>query len=71
MNEMLEAMATNANTPSNLLPDKPPMEDFSAWEDPDIKAFLKDVTGETPKGNPKHETLVKLAEEAVAAREAA
>ena len=48
-----------------------PSEGFDAWEDQNIKAFLKDATGEKPKGNPKHETLVKLAEEAVAAKQEA
>ena len=46
-------------------------EDFKVWQSQDIKAFLKDATGEKPKGNPKHETLVKLAEEAVAAKQEA
>ena len=50
---------------------KAPSEGFDAWEDQNIKAFLKDATGEKPKGNPKHETLVKLAEEAVAAKQQA
>ncbi len=50
---------------------KPAGEDFNKWEDPDIKAFLKDVNGAVPKGNPKHETLVRLAEEAVANKKAA
>ena len=46
-------------------------EDFDTWEDQNLKAVLKDATGEKPKGNPKHETLVKMAEEAVAEKEAA
>ena len=56
-----------------MLADKPAVkvEDFNAWQDQDIKAFLKDVTGSLPQGNPKHETLVRLAEEAVAEKEAA
>ena len=48
--------------------DEKQSEDFDCWEDANIKAFLKDVTGAVPKGNPKHETLVRLAEEAVAAK---
>lgn len=46
-------------------------ENFDTWEDQNLKAFLKDVTGALPKGNPKHETLVKLAEEAVAKKDKA
>ena len=61
--ERLEAMLQDKQ------PDpKPAGEDFSKWEDQDIKAFLKDVTGSVPKGNPKHDTLVRLADEAVAVK---
>ncbi len=59
----LEAML--AGKPAPVLKQS---ENFDRWQDPDIKAFLKDATGALPKGNPKHETLVRLAEEAVKAK---
>lgn len=40
---------------------------FDTWDDEDIKLWIKDATGERPKGNPSHETLVRLADEANAA----
>lgn len=45
---------------------------FASWDDPTIKAYIKDKTGNMPRGNPSHETLVRMADEANAlAREAA
>lgn len=39
---------------------------FQMWEDVEIKNFIKDRTGTAPKGNPNHETLVRMADEIVA-----
>lgn len=37
---------------------------FDNWDDKALRAFIKEQTGAAPKGNPSHETLVRLAEEA-------
>lgn len=37
---------------------------FAGWDDVALKAFIKERTGAAPKGNPGHDTLVRLAEEA-------
>jgi hypothetical protein len=54
------------------LPDTPGVptgaSQFEDWEDADLKNFVKERTGTAPRGNPKHETLVSMAED-VAAKE--
>jgi len=40
--------------------------EFEDWDSETIKAYLADQTGARPKGNPKHSTLVRLADEAAA-----
>lgn len=37
---------------------------FSGWDDAALKGFIKERTGAGPKGNPSHETLIRMAEEA-------
>tara|TARA_R110000823_G_scaffold10557_5_gene36783 strand:+ start:179 stop:910 length:732 start_codon:yes stop_codon:yes gene_type:complete len=39
---------------------------FSTWEDEDIKVFINDRQGSRPKGNPSHETLVRMADDIIA-----
>lgn len=36
---------------------------FEAWQDEDIKNWIKDATGSRPPGNPSHKTLVAKADE--------
>lgn len=36
---------------------------FMAWDDEDIKVWIKDATGARPAGNPSHATLVAKADE--------
>lgn len=36
---------------------------FEAWQDEDIKNWIKDATGSRPVGNPAHKTLVAKADE--------
>lgn len=36
---------------------------FDQWADEDIKAWLKDATGSAPRGNPSHQTLVRMADD--------
>jgi hypothetical protein len=36
---------------------------FDDWEDDDIKLWIKEETGDRPKGNPNHQTLVRMADE--------
>lgn len=36
---------------------------FGSWEDEDLKNWLAEATGERPKGNPNHATLVRRCDE--------
>lgn len=44
---------------------------FNDMPDDELKQYLKDVTGQTPRGNPSHETLVRMAMEAERQKDAA
>jgi hypothetical protein len=46
----------------NLGYDSAPSE-FDSWEDELLKEHIKEKTGKAPRGNPSHETLVKMADE--------
>jgi len=43
---------------------EPATSPFADWDDGALKAFIKERTGTSPKGQPGHATLVRLAEEA-------
>lgn len=51
--------------------DDDPASRFDAMEDGDIKAWIKDMTGQAPRGNPGHETLVAMAEQVASETEPA
>lgn len=36
---------------------------FEDWSDADLKAWIKDETGDAPRGNPSHATLVSMADQ--------
>jgi hypothetical protein len=40
---------------------------FEAWSDDDLRTFIKEKTGTGVRGQPAHETLVRMAEEAASA----
>lgn len=42
------------------------VSEFEDWDDNLIKEFIAEKTGQKPKGNPSHETLVKMADELAA-----
>jgi len=44
---------------------------FDEMEDNDIKAFLKDRTGQAPRGRVSRETLIRMADDVIATEEAA
>lgn len=46
----------------NLGYDKP-VSQFADWEDDLIKEWIAEKTGSKPRGNPSHDTLVKMADE--------
>lgn len=48
-----------------------PESAFDGWDDADIKEYIKSETGAAPRGNPSHETLVKMADEVEAGKVAA
>lgn len=66
--EALETtLAHSAIKPVIAAADTASQSAFATWEDEDLKLFITDATGSRPQGNPKHGTLVKLADEANAA----
>lgn len=42
-----------------------PASTFAEWTDADIKNFIKEHTGQNPRGNPSHETLCRMADDIV------
>lgn len=42
---------------------------FDSWSDADLKAYIKNETGDPVRGNPSHETLVRMADEVTGADE--
>lgn len=48
-----------------------PDDEFAAYSSDDLKTMIKDATGETPRGNPKRDTLVEKLREIAAEKEAA
>jgi hypothetical protein len=38
---------------------------FNDWADDDMKAFIKDASGQGVRGQPSHETLVRMCNEIV------
>lgn len=64
----LEALEATVNSSNVIAPaDTANQSAFETWDDEDLKLFILDATGARPQGNPKHDTLVKLADEANAA----
>jgi hypothetical protein len=45
-------------------PDDEDVVDFDTWADDDLKEYIAQQTGAKPRGNPSHETLVRMAGEA-------
>lgn len=66
----LAALEAKAGLASNAAPATPAAigeaEDspFFQWPDDDLKVFIKEQTGQAPRGTPSHETLVRMAHEA-------
>lgn len=42
----------------------PDQDKFEGWPDDELRAFIKQKTGTAPRGQPSHDTLVRMAEEA-------
>ena len=70
-NELLKQQMDDLRAQVAALSSKPPApavheetgSPFNAWEDPDIKNWIDEQTGQRPKGNPSHATLVAMADE--------
>lgn len=71
--EVEELKAALAEALKSPLPKTDPVEvsPFNDMPDDELKQFIKDVTGAAPRGNPSHETLVRMAMEADRQKEAA
>lgn len=63
--EIAELRAKLARFEGAALPpeDAPVASEFSDWSDEDLKSWIKEATGSAPRGNPSHDSLVRLAEE--------
>ncbi|MGE0238406.1 MAG: hypothetical protein AB7F09_20040 [Parvibaculaceae bacterium] len=57
--EVLETMAGKRDAPEGGAP-----ATFADWSDADLKAFIKEETGQAPRGTPARETLIQLARDA-------
>ena len=68
----LRAMVASLNG-EKAAPSTDPVEmsAFNDMPDDELKQFIKDTTGQAPRGNPSHETLVRMAIEADRQKEAA
>lgn len=76
--ELQAQLAAFQNTPSHLLPANQPQtettsepeqnsaDDFENSSDDELKDYIASITGSKPRGNPSHETLVRMAREASA-----
>lgn len=63
LREMIKSLQDQINGQSNVS-EPASASPFDDWEDADLKTFIKEATGKLPAGNPKHETLVSLADNA-------
>lgn len=64
MQRQLAEFIARGNAPS--APSAAPASQFAAMDDNAIKDFIKQKTGERPRGNPSHATLVSMADEIAA-----
>lgn len=73
MRELMETVAAPQSGPmiERHEDDAPATSIFAEWATDDLKAFIKDRTGAAPRGNPGHDTLVRMASEIVEAETAA
>jgi hypothetical protein len=51
--------------PKAVIPAAESPSSFEAMADDDLKSFIADKTGSRPRGQPSHETLVRMAKELV------
>lgn len=68
--QMTELMRAAKPAPAPRMAPEPeggPASHFANWQDEDIKAFIADRTGQRPRGNPSHATLVGMADDILAA----
>jgi hypothetical protein len=76
MSAMQEQIAELMNRMSGALPQEQadplqPVSRFEDWPDEELKRLIREKTGQTPRGNPSHATLIRMAEEAEASEAAA
>ena len=58
------AVAPEAVAPSDPVPPANEDDIFADSSDEELKAYIKSETGQSPRGTPSHETLVRMAREA-------
>lgn len=63
--EIAELRARLSRFEGAAIPDETPASasEFADWSGEDLKSWIKEATGAAPRGNPSHETLVRMAEE--------
>lgn len=69
-NEALRAqLAALQGATKDVEPEKGEPSEFADWTDDDLKAWIKAESGQAPRGNPSHETLVRMADELTASKD--
>lgn len=63
LKDQLAALQAERDQLANAVKGKSEPSEFDAFEVDDIKAWIKEATGNAPRGNPSKETLVRMAEE--------
>lgn len=71
MREQIAALAGKKAAPVANDANPAPVSDFDGFSDEDLKVYIKDRSGSAPRGNPSHSTLVRMAEELLAAEQEA
>lgn len=69
LREQLEALQKERGHVASVSADDAPAErdsPFSGWDDEQIKEYIAEKAGSRPRGNPSHETLIRMAEELAA-----
>jgi len=61
--EELQRAQVQPAQPAQPVDEEPAASQFDGWEDDLLKEYIAEKTGSKPRGNPSHETLVRMAEE--------
>jgi len=63
LNALAEKVALLGQAPAATATTFDAVSPFASWKDDDMKAYIKDASGQAPRGQPSHDTLVKMCDE--------